>query len=664
MQCFKSSAIPPARLMTPVKSSVRYISRGGNKVWGSITGKRTSISRIVVSEPQNQLNQSLSSELADASNIDSVSLQSGVSVSKSTDQKHYTCLSPYELQRISTKPNGAQITMACEEYPSKSSTPTDMVETIFPSLKTEEKLAETDGVNASELKCAIKELNAIKGNPNLDQSGLEDFYDEIDKMSPVIIDEDRRKNLIKQKFVVSLCETPNEVSATSSTICKYEYRRESSDSLSRRPLSLNSSTKENLLHENFPLIPPTSCGNKDDSQTSSRGSFGSNSSISDLISEDEEEDEDVFVEPEGQEVVTLKYLKNEWNQECFKIKGLSKALSLLRGRNEKKMTEAYLQAEKQLLLSTLRCRVYSDKISNFKSPPRPTTTGTVTISRIRIPIKPTVTNFSSNTYFVCVAASKFTILGSKYVQALGREGRQYLLFDEKMVFEGLEKDFKIYVKIYFVQLNDRNRGYGILPRKSVAYPVKMYQYDNLLTTTTEEEYFLLPSFKQCGIFELSLKNFENNHLFNFFPDSPLYYKGFAKRTMTNLKMMVRMDGLLNFGQRLGKDDVIIWNIKYVVLEETEVRIYNCPTDEDPIVKLDLKNVASEIVTHTCHLKHCLQIDIVYDEDPDFAYAFKFPYFLRANTPSEFKIWSSKLNHVINKLKQWNLLRFIHKQIDY
>ncbi|KAL3268231.1 hypothetical protein HHI36_007355 [Cryptolaemus montrouzieri] len=649
MKCSKNSAIPPENFMTPVKSSVKYISRRGNKVWDSITGKRTSISRIVISEPQIQLSQSLieSSEGPEAPNIHSVSFQSGVSVSKSTDQKHYTCLSPSELERISRKPNEAQMAISqisprsitasqsCEEYQQlpRSSTPMEKEAAFFSSLKLEEKPADSDDVNVA-LNRTIKDLNANKGNPMFQQSSLQDVYDELEKMIPVFKDKDLRENFIKQKFVVNLFESPMKVSAMSSPICKYKSRKGSSPNLFTSPLSLN-----------------------DDS----RGSLGSNSSISDLISENGEEDEDVFIESEKEEqVFTVEYLKNERNQECSKIKGLSKALALLRGRNEKKMTEAYLQAEKQLLLSTIRCRVYTDKILNFKSLPGPMTTGTVIISGIKIRIKPTVTNFSSNTYFICVASSKFTIIGSKYVQALGREGRQYLLFDEDMVFEGLEKDFKIYVKIYYVQLDNGNRGYGILPRKSVAHPVKMYQYDNLLTTSSEEDYFLLPAFKQCGIFELTFENYKKQHLTNLFPESPLYFTGSIMGTLTNLKMMVRMDGLLNFGQRHGKDDVIIWNIKYVVLEETQVRIYNSPTDEDPIVKLDLRNAASELVTHSCHLKYCLQIDIVYDEDPDFHYAFKFPYFLRANTPSDFKIWSNKLNYVINKLKEWNLLSFKEK----
>ncbi|KAL3268232.1 hypothetical protein HHI36_007356 [Cryptolaemus montrouzieri] len=413
--------------------------------------------------------------------------------------------------------------------------------------------------------------------------------------------------------------------------------------------------KSRKFNGNSIIIQQISCGSTDNLETCTSSSFCCDDSISDLVSKSGDSAENSIDHSEMYFEV-FNYMREKKNEECSTIEEIKKVLKILRGKQESSVIDTLLQTERNLLISTEKCKAYILNMTNHNyllTPDNSESTGTITISKIMVQLKNGLEDLS-NVHFVCVAVCDVTVIATKYVQPEVSGDDLYLIFDEEMVFNNLEQTFQIDIKIFCIHLRSKKRK--PLMEKKVAHPVKLYFYQNRPASSSKRNYFLHSGFKQCGEFKITLKNIRTNKISNYFPEPLLDKTAVITKNISNLRTNVKNAGYLYFGQRHVEEDAIIWNNKYVVLEESHLKIYNTSDiSQKPLLVIDVRNVVTNVVGHTCHLKYCFHLEIVYEENE---VVFKLPYYLRAKSFSEYKIWLNMLNCTINILKGWDILQYM------
>ncbi|KAK9876942.1 hypothetical protein WA026_015976 [Henosepilachna vigintioctopunctata] len=492
---------------------------------------------------------------------------------------------------------------------------------------------------------------------------VKNIYQALEEEMPRI-NNDIRHNIIQKKIVVSMddpCKSRR--SPLTTPICKTSSGNGSSKdkSVIKTDSEMKNSVEWTIV-ENDSAISSQSCGSTEQLDISFSSSYGSNESISDLLSDSDDGEVSKTVDETETHFAIFVFLRRKCREHFSNMNKISKKLRILRGREVKDVVEDLLQTERELLISSENYISCISNITNCNYDLDETVyeqSATVTISDILIPMKRRLKNYSE-TYYVCIARSEKTTLTTKCITPQKLNGKLCLVFEEDLVFEKLTKNFSIQISIYELSFSEKRR---LFRRGTQTRPVNCYRFKALVSNPKGKHGILHSAFKQCGAFQISLKNIEQNIVYNTFPSLSLGRQAEISKMISNLFINSTKKGYINFGQRHAKDDIIIWNVKYVCLENSVLKIFNPSKDldlnEKPLVQIDLQKVSSELITHTCHLKYCIQLDLIC-EDPEFQFKFNYSYFLRANTRSDFECWFKEINHVLSTLQQWNMLEYIDK----
>lgn len=139
------------------------------------------------------------------------------------------------------------------------------------------------------------------------------------------------------------------------------------------------------------------------------------------------------------------------------------------------------------------------------------------------------------------------------------------------------------------------------------------------------------------------------------PDSDVNDWACFSVKMDNFTIGVRRSGFLTLG--IKHNDTFVWNRQWCVLDGSNLKIYNSPSEEDLVdgyLKVDLINCPSSEITEAprtlCNRPRSLMVHI--NEDGGAVTK----YFFMADNSDDLKSWMADLNLVLDLLRNRNTFK--------
>lgn len=202
---------------------------------------------------------------------------------------------------------------------------------------------------------------------------------------------------------------------------------------------------------------------------------------------------------------------------------------------------------------------------------------------------------------------------------------------------------------------------------------KIY-YENVNTCEMEASDVLKPSFNCCGEYILTKNHIGSSRfvLSKIPADSKLIPDVTFSFQVDSLRVNTKVSGFLTLGLPNKQSEVLFWERKWCVVNETKLSVYNYPSEEDfgePYISIDLKYCLIPIATNlkgcprkrTFMLKTCRPS--IVDEENDVALRKKSnfvvdKFIFATDNQKDFELWTNKLQFTLNCLRDFHKLVFL------
>lgn len=360
----------------------------------------------------------------------------------------------------------------------------------------------------------------------------------------------------------------------------------------------------------------------------------------------------------------------------------SKALTLCRSSKMFSSSASLVDAERLLLLSTLRHRAILDEIQGvLPSPPGNTEfKGKLSVLEVSAPLKDDSlkwckTENDKDLWFLCVLCYRQQILASEAVAY--EPGSKYVTFSGTLELSDLPSSFDASLQIYLLRTFKPQHSVH-KSRISKAYQILRRRKKSCLYSAGSEQllHIRTPAFALSGSVPLDLPLVSNSQPVNLNLEkvpimSPLRGNVWV-RFETSLTSSVQLSGFLNILEKARGSHGHAWQRRWCHLTEMQMRFWNYPDDQDekdPLEIIDLRWCGSERIEaaprHLCARNRTLMLETTRTSDPnDFNSTLMecnvdytvVRYFLSCDSAQEMNEWSAVLNQVLTSIKSWNVKR--------
>lgn len=360
----------------------------------------------------------------------------------------------------------------------------------------------------------------------------------------------------------------------------------------------------------------------------------------------------------------------------------SKALTICRSSKAFFNSSSLVDAERLLLLATLRHTAVLDEIRGLlPSPSRNPTDfrGRLQILEVSAPLKEDPLKWGKaehdrDLWFLCVLCYGRQILASEPVAY--ETGAKCITFTGNLELTDLPASFVASLQIYTL------RTYKPQPSIHKSKLIKVCKLlrrrsRSCLDSSGSEQLLHLrtPAFALTGSASIDLSKVVDSkprglHLGKVPLMSP--FKGSAwVRMKTSLTSSASLGGFLTVLEKTG--GCHSWQRRWCFLSELSLHFWNYPADQDekvPLETIDLRDLSSEKVVsaprHLCARPRTLMLEAVRSCGPndmnstlmecnvDFTVV---RYFLSCDSGKDLAEWTSTLNKVLSSIKAWNIRKF-------
>ncbi|KAK3927107.1 Anillin, partial [Frankliniella fusca] len=308
----------------------------------------------------------------------------------------------------------------------------------------------------------------------------------------------------------------------------------------------------------------------------------------------------------------------------------SKALTLCRSSKNFSSSASLVDAERLLLLSTLRHKAVLEEIKGVvpSSPGNPEFRGKLRVLEVTAPLKEDSlkwckTENDKNLWFLCVLCYGHQILASKAVAF--EPGSKCVIFSGILELSELPSSFDASLQIYLLRTFKPQLSVH-KSRISKAYQMLQRKRKSCLESAGSEQLLHMrnPAFALNGSVSLDLPLVINSQPVNLNLEkvplmSPLRGNLWIKFE-TSLTSSVQLSGFLTILEKAGGSHA--WQRRWCHLSDLQLRFWNYPTDQDekvPLEIIDLKCCSSDKIgpapRHLCARNRTLMLETTRTCDP-------------------------------------------------
>ncbi|KAJ3622024.1 hypothetical protein MTP99_002558 [Tenebrio molitor] len=343
--------------------------------------------------------------------------------------------------------------------------------------------------------------------------------------------------------------------------------------------------------------------------------------------------------------------------ECLKMKEASNVLQHLNNNSRYGFWYERLLAEKVLLESGHTVDLLAKKIREGYCSTSETKTqiGTVSVENFQFQSTRQYTKSNETEFYTLLLSNGTDVKTSK----IARATNGYISFSETFSFE-VTPNFKILVQLYGIWMKEPPKlstlGKYLQCKNSSSCIFSKLQYQNPNTRDIEESTVLKSSFRLLASTEICSSDLQNTKWkLASTPDSDVNDWACFSVKMDNFTIGVRRSGFLTLG--IKHNDTFVWNRQWCVLDGSNLKIYNSPSEEDLVdgyLKVDLINCPSSEITEAprtlCNRPRSLMVHI--NEDGGAVTK----YFFMADNSDDLKSWMADLNLVLDLLRNRNTFK--------